>query len=310
MNILDIKQLIPNSQEWVSAEEIRYGWSGEQKYIITDNKKQKFLLRLLNREQFNSQLHAIKFLQQCGCSINNIPKVYSFGATNDDNYSYLLLDYIIGKNGMEVIRDYDTDNQYLLGYKMGKTLFDIHNLNTHANEYSESCNYEHEVEKYLNYYSINKEKFPFLTNVEKLIDNLMPVISNRAKVMLHNDFHLGNMIINNDEIYLIDFNRAKLGDNIKDFDCIAWSAKYSVHFATGLLDAYVQKNPNIDEFFQILRGYINIWQIQMLYFIANQDEEEKKIVLDLIKFTSTWFDVDANIPNWYLQNSKILKNKR
>ena len=305
MNIFEIKQLIPNSKNWMSAEEIKYGWSGEQKYIITDQKKQKFLLRLLNRNQFESQLPAIKFLQKCGNTINNVPKVYSFGITSDENYAFLLLDYITGENGMKVIQNYNTDDQYLLGYKMGKTLFDIHNLKTYADEYNETCNYKQEVEKYLNYYFKNKDKFPFLTNIENSINNFLPTILNRPKVMLHNDFHLGNMIINNNEIYLIDFNRAKLGDNIKDFDGIAWSATHSVHFATGLLDAYVQNTPNVNEFFQILHGYINIWQIQMLYFIADQDDEEKKTVLDLIKFTSSWFDKNAYIPNWYLQNTRI-----
>ena len=123
--------------------------SKDKLFPLVHQKKQKFLLRLLNRNQFESQLPAIKFLQKCGKTINNVPKVYSFGITSDENYAFLLLDYITGENGMKVIQNYNTDDQYLLGYKMGKTLFDIHNLKTYADEYNETCNYKQEVEKYL-----------------------------------------------------------------------------------------------------------------------------------------------------------------
>ena len=71
----------------------------------------------------------------------------------------------------------------------------------------------------------------------------------------------------------------------------------------GLFDAYLE-DENKDEFFKILRGYIMIWQIQMLYFIQDETEEEKREVLDLIKFVSSWFENDSYIPNWYTENSR------
>ena len=124
--------------------------------------------------------------------------------------------------------------------------------------------------------------------------------------MLHNDFHLGNMIINKEEISLIDFNRATLGDSIKEFDCIAWSATHSELFATGLLDSYLE-NKNSNEFFEILRNYISLWELQMLTFIENEDDEEKNVVINLIKYTESWFQENNTIPNWYIKNTKAKK---
>lgn len=59
-----------------------------------------------------------------------------------------------------------------------------------------------------------------------------------------------------------------------------------------------------DEFFELFKGYLTIWQIQMLYFIQDQDDEEKQEVLNLIKFVDSWFDENSNIPNWYINHTK------
>ena len=42
----------------------------------------------------------------------------------------------------------------------------------------------------------------------------------------------------------------------------------------------------------------------MLSFIETEDDDEKKTVIDLIKYTESWFDKNEYIPNWYLKYSK------
>jgi len=308
MNIDQLKGLIPNSNSWLKSEEITFGWSGEQKYIIWTQENNKFLLRILTNDQFEKQLQGIEFLEHCGEIVSNVPRVLSKGKTTKREFSYLLLDYIEGDDGMQEIERLNVSDQYELGYKMGNTICQIHNISTPKILPTNNQAYIQKVKMYLDFYTQNKSQFSFLSSVEDNVNNLLAIISTRPMIMLHNDFHLGNMVIGENTISLIDFNRACLGDNIREFDCIAWTATHSIQFAVGLFDAYLQ-GKEIDSFFRIWRGYLSIWQIQMLYFIQDQDEEEKRIVLDLIKFSESWFEGNSNIPNWYLKNSKLLNKQ-
>lgn len=298
MNLEELKGLIPNSGNWIKFSEITFGWSGEQKYRICTLEQGELLLRLLTQEQFDSQEDGIEFLRKLNSVTPFVPKVLDSGETRDGTWKYILLEYIAGEDGMTAIHNYSPEEQYKLGYSMGKIIDKIHKFSTPKLIPQKTQELKNKSTKYLEYYLENKDKYPFLNGVTEKVSELFKQIDDRPLVMLHNDFHLGNMVINKDKIYLIDFNRATLGDSVREFDCIAWSATHSTHFACGLLDAYLSDKDK-EEFFALLRGYISLWQIQMLYFIKDETEEENRVVLDLIKFSATWFDGTSNIPNWY-----------
>ena len=305
MDITTLKKLIPNSDKWTEAKEITFGWSGERKFKVTTSDNEKLLLRILSFEQKQKQEKGILFLEKCNKHISNTSILLDKGNTLDDKNYYLLLTWIDGEDGMKAIEKLPQEEQYRLGTVMGKTIKNLHSITkptidsepstyiaTNIIEYIAGCR------EYLKDYA---PLHSLTTRIEKDIEK----IKSRPVVMIHNDFHLGNMVINSPDISLIDFNRARLGDNIKEFDCIAWSATHSIPFAVGLLDEYL-KGEDIEEFFEYHRLYVTIWQVQMLFFIKEETEEEKKVVTDLINFTNTWYDSDSdNIPNWYRANNKI-----
>lgn len=304
MTILQIKEIIPSSVDWVDIAEINYGWSGERKFIVTTKDKCKYLLRILTKEQYFSQAEGISLLEQCKEVLGNIPRLIQHGKALDGSY-YLLLTYLEGQNGMEVINNYTTEEQYDMGVAIGKTIKKIHKLNVTAMSHKYIEEFKNKVNEYLNFYK-SHEDILTITNVEENINKLLNNLSKRELTILHNDFHLGNMVIHDGCISLIDFNRATFGDWLKEFDGIAWSVKYSPIFAAGILDEYL-KDENIEEFFEVFKGYLTVWQIQMIYFTRDQNEEEKKEVLDLIKNTNEWYVQSRIIPNWYLENSKSIK---
>lgn len=301
MDLAKLKKLILNSNSWKESEEIVFGWSGERKFKIVDENNKEYLLRLLTPNQYEDQKDGIEYLIKSSEVCEYVPKIAGQGETADKEYFYLLLEYIPGENGMTLIKNYTKKQQYELGYKMGRVIKKLHKLSIPTLKPTEIVKYEQKVKKFYDYFVENRAKYPFLKNTENIIKEFESYIQKRPMVMLHNDFHLGNMIINDKEIYLIDFNRASWGDNIKEFDCLAWTVKYSKQFAIGLLDAYLKNIEYKDEFFKILRGYIAIWQIQMLYFIHDQDEEEQQTVINLVKETETWFKKDEVVPKWYLK---------
>ena len=303
MTLEELKKIIPNSKNWIDAEEITFGWSGEQKYKVKTTLGEELLLRILSFEQFEKQKDGIEFLSNSSKVLNTVPKIFAQGTTLDNTSYYLLLNYIKGNNGMNQIEKLNKTQQYNIGIKMGKIIKELHAITPQQINKQYNKEFLEKIDKYYAFFTENKAKFAFLHNTEENLINLKNIVKTRPVVMIHNDFHLGNMIINKNEISLIDFNRATLGDNIKEFDCIAWSATHSEEFATGLLDAYLE-NENKEEFFNILRKYISLWELQMLSFIETEDDEERNIVLNLIKYTESWFDKNNIIPNWYLKNTK------
>lgn len=304
MELDELKKFIPESQNWTASIEITYGWSGEQKYQIKRSDGGDALLRILTPEQYEVQQDGIKFLLECDEISSLVPKLYAHGKTNFGEKYYLLLEFIYGENGMIAIGNYSDAKQYDLGVIMGKEIKKLHSQTEEKLCPKETQKFKEKTQRFLDYFISHKDKFKFLKNADEVIEDFLSIVDNRPMVMLHNDFHLGNMIIDEDRIFLIDFNRACIQDRFKEFDAIAWSAKCSTNFSAGLLDAYLEGEDK-DEFFRILKGYISIWQIQMLFFIQDEDDDEKREVLDLIKFVSSWFEKDSNIPNWYIENSRV-----
>lgn len=298
MTIEQMKKLIPNSENFVSCTKLNLGWSDEDKYVVGLQNGTTVLLRVLKIEGFYSQKKSIDILNQFSTISDLVPRVLDYGETTNGENGYILLSYIEGENAMKVISNYDIIKQYNFGLKMGEVIKLFHKQSKPEVDFEGTVNFNKKVKGFLDYYCENKSNFNFLKDKEAYIRKFLEQIKNRPFIMLHNDFHLGNMIINDNKISLIDFNRASVGDNIKEFDGIAWSVKNSEYFAQGLIDAYLE-DENEQEFFELLKGYINIWQIQMLFFIRDQDDEEKEIVINLLKSVEEWYDKDGVIPSWY-----------
>lgn len=297
MDLENFKKIIPNSEDFIEVKELTYGWSGERKFWVKIKESNDILVRILSKEQYESQVDGIEFLKKCNEFCKFVPKIYKHGQTLDGLSYYLILDFIEGINGQEAIINYTKDEQYNLGFSMGKIIKEIHNFSEPKLLPQENLKFRNKVEVFIDYYKKHKQEYSFLGDIDNYVSDFLNKISTRPMIMLHNDFHLGNMIINGDKIFLIDFNRASIGDKVKEFDALAWSVTKSESFAIGLLDAYLI-DENKDEFFKLLKGYINIWQIQMLYFIDSQDEEEKQVVISLIKQVSKWYN-NSIIPTWY-----------
>ncbi|WP_129747385.1 phosphotransferase [Haploplasma axanthum] len=51
------------------------------------------------------------------------------------------------------------------------------------------------------------------------------LIKNIRRVLAHTDYHLGNMIINNDDIYIIDFDKLGFEDIYSEFKPFIWNVR-------------------------------------------------------------------------------------
>ena len=65
------------------------------------------------------------------------------------------------------------------------------------------------------------------------------LLKGRPQVFQHGDYHIGNMMIDQDgKLQIIDFDRYDFGDPWEEFNRIVWCAQKSPLFASGMVNGY------------------------------------------------------------------------
>lgn len=93
-------------------------------------------------------------------------------------------------------------------------------------------------------------------NIIAYIEANRHLLSNRPQTFQHADYHIGNMMIENNKIVIIDFNRFDFGDPWEEFDRIVWCAQASPSYASGIIDGYFDNEVPL-EFWKLLALYIS-----------------------------------------------------
>ena len=97
------------------------------------------------------------------------------------------------------------------------------------------------------------------------IENNRGLLKNRPQCFQHGDYHVGNMMMENGNLTIIDFDRFDFGDPWEEFNRIVWCAQSSPTFATGQLDGYFKGKIPID-FFKLLAFYIATNTLSSIYW--------------------------------------------
>jgi aminoglycoside phosphotransferase (APT) family kinase protein len=107
------------------------------------------------------------------------------------------------------------------------------------------------------------------------------------------------MMIENNRLIIIDFDRCDFGDPWEEFNRIVWSAQASPLFASGIVDGYFDNNVP-QEFWRLLALYIGSNLLGSLPWAVQFGEDEVKTMLGQAEQVLNWYD-DMNriVPAWY-----------
>ena len=124
-------------------------------------------------------------------------------------------------------------------------------------------------------------------------------MKDRPLSFCHGDYHLGNMIINNGKIGIIDFDKNNVADFLDDFKPYCWNVFKSEYFETGLIDGYFDgKVP--DNFFTLLKFYTVETSISQVPWAVQFGEAEIQTAYRVLNhFKLWWGDFKLDIPTWY-----------
>lgn len=303
-----IDNIILNSID--SIEKINYGWSIDRKYILVSNNK-KFIFRLTDCEK-DTPLYNYRLKQYNNLSnikSNYIPKTIDYYHTN--NIFLTVLEYLEGKDLEKTLPLISEKEQYNLGLQAGNILKEIHNTKIDNSKYIDWGKKYHEnnINKIKLYKElIEKEPKYKVKNMDKAIDILLnkgDTILKRPVTLCHGDYHIGNMIVNNNQIYIIDFGSSSIEDPYEEYDRYIFTLKRSQAFANGQIHGYFNGNPDI-EFFELIKYYTCRNYIASITWSIPFGEKEVDVAMENINLIDKYYDeFNLTIPNWYINIENI-----
>jgi serine/threonine-protein kinase len=229
-----------------------------------------------------------------------------FGTCADGVYS--LQSWINGEDLETVLPLLPETEQYALGLKSGEILRAMHTIPAPDTQEEWELRFNKKIDRNI---ALNKkcvEEGFVIDGLKYLLDfvqNNRHLLKNRPQCFQHGDYHVGNMMLENGELKIIDFDRYDYGDPWEEFNRMTFNAAASPRFATGLLSGYFNGEPPW-EFFNLQAFYIASTHLAGLYWARKFGDDEiifaKKQVSDVLR----WFGNMQNpIPTWYIKDFYI-----
>lgn len=244
---------IPLFRNATTIKRLHKGFSTDQKFII-DN---QYLVRAFSSEQSSNRQAEFHTLAKLSALSKVIPKAIEYNVIKELNLSYMVLTYIPGEDGEKTLKELDVANQYEVGYAAGVELKKIHAFSAPKDMET--------------WYDVKKRKsdayIEDLTAIdidEKVKNTLVQYIKRQEYLMKgrpncfqHDDFHPGNILIDNGEFSgIIDFQQMDWGDPIHDLQKLGFfSTAISVPFTKGVVDGYHQNREMDEEFWNLYTLY-------------------------------------------------------
>lgn len=292
--------ILKNSHLFRKMEPLEKGWSNDRKYIIYTSDNKKLLLRISEISKFDEKLKESEIIRTISRVCQNTPKFIDLKISG--NKILQLYTFIEGEDALESIGRYSKEEQFNLGIEAGKTLKKIHEAEkiTDAKRIIEMQK-ERIIERTKAYENSRYYSYEDQGLIKYIKENIE--ILNSAKIALcHGDYHLGNMIINNNNIYIIDFNRFNYEDIYKDFiPMCAFTRGEIIEFAKGQLKGYFEEYIPVD-FWQRLKLYLAYSSLYSILWAENCSNEEVEAMIKRKKmvyndFTKSSFDSPCWVNN-------------
>ncbi len=301
MNKTLIKQipLISNCKEVI---EIKKGFSADEKFLIhMQDGNSKLLLRMFHLEELELKKTEYSILERMQDYQVTCSQPLSIGVVG--NRGYLLTSYIEGKDAEDEISKYSEQDQFTIGIEAGKELRKMHQLS--APEHISSW-YSRKVEKhkkYIDAYLACEVKVKNDDKIMKFIDENIHLMKQRPNLFQHDDFTLGNIIVNNKKFAgVIDFNRYDWGDPIHEFLKIGiFTREVSIPFSKGQIKGYFNKKEPDEHFWRLYSLYLAMCVFSTVIWTLKTIPTNMNEMLDKVYMFLEDHDYFSRIkPKWYL----------
>lgn len=282
---------------------ITKGWSGDKKYKVECKDGNTYFLRISTIDKYEQRKELYELLKRI--EELNVPmsKTVEFGIC--DEGVYLLQTWVHGIDANECISTMTNYQQYQMGYAFGEALRELHSIPSPENINEWNDEFTRVIDNKLKRYKSCGLKFEGDESVITYIENQRHLLYGRPQCFQHGDYHIGNMMVENGEAVIIDFDRYSFGDPWQEFNRIVWSAQESAYFATGQINGYF-RNEVPQEFFELLKLYIFVNMLSSIYWAIPYGDKQVDVMMNQSQDVLAWYDNMQNpIPSWYISDLKF-----
>lgn len=279
-----------------SAVPIDRGWSKDEKYRVTRGGRE-YMLRVSPPERLESRRALFSLMSRTGSL--GVPMCRAIELTERDGCAYTLLSWIDGEDAKDAIPAMDAGAQYALGLDAGRILRLIHGIPAPPETEPWAARYDRKLDKKLAIEAACPIRIEGGEKLRGYIAANRHLTEGRPQSFQHGDYHIGNMMLENGRLTIIDFDRYDWGDPWEEFNSIVWCAGVAPRFAAGRIDGYFDGRPP-EEFFRLLALYIAGNALSSTAWAVPYGEKQIKIMTEQAAAVLRWFD-DMNdpVPSWY-----------
>ena len=282
----------------VDKKPVEKGWSGEQKYCVTDESGTKYLLRIAPMDCYENKKVEFENMVKLAQMEISMCKPVEFGTCEEG--VYVIHTWIEGVDARDVIASYSDEQIYDYGYQAGAYLRLIHSIPAPEGAEEWEVFFGRKMDRKISNYIDCLLKYENGEAFLHYIETNRHLLKNRPTTYQHGDYHIGNLMIDNDgRIVVIDFNRNEFGDPWEEFNRIVWCAQVAPMFAKGMIDGYFEKDVP-KEFWDLLALYISSNALSSLPWAIPFGQEEIDVMMKLADDILDWYDGMKNtVPKWY-----------
>jgi len=287
-------------------EPINKGFSEDKKYCVTTKNEKKYLLRISSISRYETRKYLFLILEQIATLDISMCMPLEFGTCDDG--VYFIQSWIDGEDLELILPRLSQAEQYILGFKAGEILQKIHSISvpdiqSERPDWAES--FDHTIDEKIRRYKECGVRFENDEFVISYLEQNRNLIENRPRCFQHGDYCIRNMMLENGELKIIDFERLYFGDPWEDFLFVMLDAVKNPYFTTGQFRGYFDGEPPL-EFFKTHAFYIYSSILPGIYeSVLLEDKIDKmlKQTQDILK----WFDDMNNpVPTWYIKDFSIV----
>lgn len=204
-------------ERFAKVEPILKGWSDDTKYCVTGYDDTKYLLRISPGEKFEAREYLFEMMRRIDTLGVPMCTPVEFGTCPDGVYA--LHSWIDGEDLEDALPKLPEAEQYKLGVKSGEILQVIHSIPAPENQvdylpYNKNwaVRFNRKADRNIKMAQECEVKINGSEYFIKYIEQNRGLLENRPQCFHHGDYHSGNMMLENGQLRIIDFDRFDYGD--------------------------------------------------------------------------------------------------